>query len=104
VVAVGQISIAGLFMAAIIPALLITAAQMISIYFISKKRKYPKYESTDWPEKWVQFRKAIPVLLLPVIILGGIFGGVFSITEASAVAVLYSGFLAFVVKRSIKLK
>jgi tripartite ATP-independent transporter DctM subunit len=49
-------------------------------------------------------RKAIPALLLPVIILGGIFGGIFSITEASAIAALYSGFLAFFINKGAKIK
>lgn len=48
--------------------------------------------------------KALPALFLPVIILGGIFSGIFSITEASGVAVVYSAIIAFFVNRSVKLK
>lgn len=102
-IAVGNTSIAGLFLAAVIPALLITLCQMAVIYFTAKKRNYPRYAKTTWSEKWKATKKAIPALLLPVIILGGIFGKVFTVTEASAVAALYSGIIAFVVKRDAKL-
>lgn len=85
--AVGNTSIAGLFMAAVVPALAIALLQCITAHSIAKKRGYPSYGRTTWKEKWQATVKAIPALLLPVIILGGIFSGIFSITEASGVAV-----------------
>lgn len=102
--AVGNTSIAGLFMAAIVPALAIALLQCFTAHSIAKKRGYPSYGKTTWKEKWQATVKAIPALLLPVIILGGIFSGIFSITEASGVAVVYSAILAFFVNRSVKLK
>ena len=89
-ISVGRTSIAGIFLASIIPAVLIALAQMVVIYFIAKRDKLPNHEKVAWPEKWVQFRKALPALFLPVIILGGIFGGIFTVTEASAVAAAYA--------------
>lgn len=103
-IAVGNTSIAGLFMTAIVPALLITAGQMFVVHFVSKKRNYPSYPKTTLKEKFDATKKALPALMLPVIILGGIFGGIFSITEASAVAVLYSAILGFFVNKTVKLK
>ncbi len=103
-IAVGNTSIAGIFLTAIIPALLIAGGQIAVASIISKKRNYPSYRKTTMKEKYVAAKRAIPALFLPVIILGGIFGGVFSITEASAVAVLYSAFLGFVVNKSVKIK
>jgi len=103
-IAVGRTSIAGVFMAAIVPAIMIATAQIITVAVISKKRNYPSYPKTTWAEKLKAVKNAIPALLLPVIILGGIFGGIFSITEASAIAALYSGFLAFFVNKGAKLK
>lgn len=103
-ISVGSTSIAGLFMAAVVPAVLIAVGQMVVAHIVSKKRDYPAYPITSMKEKITVTIKALPALLLPIIILGGIFGGVFSITEASAVAVLYSGFLAVVVNKAIKLK
>ncbi len=89
-ISVGRTSIAGIFLAAIIPAFLIAFAQMLVIYFIAKKNKLPNHDKVGWPEKWVQFKKALPALFLPVIILGGIFGGIFTVTEASAAAAAYA--------------
>lgn len=102
-VSVGRTSIAGLFLAAIIPAFLIALAQMVIVYRIAVKRGYPSHSRADWPEKWKQFRRALPALLLPVIILGGIFGSIFTVTESSAIAALYAFFITFVVYREGKL-
>ncbi|MGM9592203.1 MAG: TRAP transporter large permease [Oscillospiraceae bacterium] len=101
--AVGNTSIAGLFMAAVVPAITISLLQCFTAHRIAKKRGYPSYGRSTWKEKWQATVKAIPALLLPVIILGGIFSGIFSITEASGVAVIYSAILAFFVNRSVKL-
>lgn len=103
-ISVGNTSIAGLFMAAFVPAVCIALGQILVAHFISKKRNYPSAGKSDWKHKLDVTKKALPALLLPVIILGGIFSGIFSITEASAVAVLYSGFLALFVNKTIKVK
>lgn len=101
---VGRTSIAGLFMAAIIPAILIAAVQIIIAHRIATKRGYKAHGQASTEQKIAATKKAFPALMLPVIILGGIFSGIFTITEASAVAVLYSGFLAFCVNRSVRIK
>lgn len=101
---VGRTSIAGLFMAAIIPAILIAGVQMFIAHRIATKRGYKAHGQATAAQKIAATKKAFPALMLPVIILGGIFSGISTITEASAVAVLYSGFLAFCVNRSVKLK
>lgn len=102
-IAVGRTSIAGIFLTAIVPALLITAIQAIIVHRKAVKRGYPRYGKTTWKEKWTATKGALPVLLLPALILGGIFGNVFTVTEASAVAALYSFILAFIIKREVKL-
>lgn len=101
---VGRTSIAGLFMAAIIPAILIAGVQIFIANRIATKRGYKAHGQATSEQKIAATKKAFPALMLPVIILGGIFSGIFTITEASAVAVLYSGFLAFFVNRSVKTK
>ena len=101
---VGRTSIAGLFMAAIIPAILIAGVQIFIANRIATKRGYKAHGQATSEQKIAATKKAFPALMLPVIILGGIFSGIFTITEASAVAVLYSGFLAFFVNRSVKIK
>lgn len=98
--AVGNTSIAGLFMAAVTPAILIALMQCVIAHRTAKKRGYPSYGKSTWKEKGQATIKALPALFLPVIILGGIF----SITEASGVAVVYSAIIAFFVNRSVKLK
>jgi len=94
-------SIGKLFLGGMIPGLLIGVALMIYIAFIAKKRKYPRGES-------YAFRKAIaitissfPALLTPVILLGGIYTGVMTPTEAAAVAAFYSLIISVLFYRSI---
>ena len=77
---------------------------MFIAHRIATKRGYKAHGQATAAQKIAATKKAFPALMLPVIILGGIFSGIFTITEASAVAVLYSGFLAFCVNRSVKLK
>ena len=101
-ISVGRTSIAGIFLASIIPAIMIAVAQMLVIYFIAKKNNLPNHEKTDWPEKWTQFKKAFPALMLPVIILGGIFGGIFTVTEASAAAAAYAFVISMFIMREVK--
>jgi len=94
-------SIGKLFLGGMIPGLLIGVALMIYIAFIAKKRNYPRGES-------YAFRKAIaitissfPALLTPVILLGGIYTGVMTPTEAAAVAAFYSLIISILFYRSI---
>jgi len=103
-IAVGKTSIAGLFLGAIIPAFMICGGQLIVTYFISLKKNYPKHPKANWKQKWHAFKGSVLALLLPVIILGGIFGRVFTVTEASAVAVLYALIVGFFIHRDIHLK
>lgn len=101
-IAVGRTSIAGIFLASILPAVAIALVQMVVIYFIARKRNYPAHGTVPWPEKWVQLRKALPALALPVIILGGIFGGVYTVTEASATAAAYAFVVSVFVMKEVK--
>ena len=101
-ISVGRTSIAGIFLASIIPAIMIAVAQMVVIYIIAKKNNLPNHGRSDWPEKWTQFKKAVPALMLPVIILGGIFGGIFTVTEASAAAAAYAFIISMFIMREVK--
>ncbi len=101
-ISVGKTSIAGIFLASVIPAIAIAVAQMLVIYFIAKKNKLPNHLKADWPERWIQFRKALPALMLPAIILGGIFSGVFTVTEASAAAAAYAFVISMLVMKDVK--
>lgn len=98
----GAVSIAAIFMAGVIPGILVGLALMVASTLISWRRNYGKGETVPASETWKRFFKAIPALLLIVIVMGGILGGVFTATEASAVAVLYSFLLAVVFYKEVK--
>lgn len=82
-------SVSGLFMAGVMPGLLLALLLSITAMLIAKRRKFPVMESTYKGKRWQTFVKAIPALFMPVIILGGIYGGIFTPTEAAAVACIY---------------
>lgn len=103
-IAVGRTSIAGVFMAAIVPALLITLCQTITINRISVKRNYPSYPPVSFEMKMKALKESLPALLLPIIILGGIFGQIFTVSEAASISALYSFIVAFFIKKKLKIK
>ncbi|RJE83962.1 TRAP transporter large permease [Paenibacillus sp. 1011MAR3C5] len=99
-----ETSIGDLFMAGFLPGLLIAASLMITIFIIAKKRKYAKETRKSGKELWIAFKESFFALLMPVIILGGIYGGFFTPTEAAGVAVAYAFLVGVVIYREIKLK
>ncbi|MDY6815803.1 MAG: TRAP transporter large permease [Pseudomonadota bacterium] len=100
---ISETSIAELFIAGIGPGILILF--MFSIYCLiyAYKNNVPTEEKATWKQRAVSVRQALWPLFFPVIIVGGIYGGIFSPTEAAAVCVLYAFLLEFVVFRSLKL-
>jgi len=99
-----NVSIAGLFAAGFLPGLVLAGLLMLMTTFISFRRGYPKGLKTTFKEKLLGFRNAIIPLLMPVIILGGILTGIFTPTEAAAVAVLYALVIGFFVLKTLSLK
>ncbi|MFA6507527.1 MAG: TRAP transporter large permease [Treponemataceae bacterium] len=99
-----NVSIAGLFAAGFIPGLLLAGMLMVMSAYISHKRGYPRGKKTTIKEKIVGIKDAIIPLLMPVIILGGILSGLFTPTEAAAVAVLYAVIIGFFVLKTVKVK
>jgi len=98
-----NVSVAGLFAAGLVPGLIVGFSLMAATAVISKKRNYPKAERrATLREFGVATRGAILPLLTPVIILGGILGGVFTPTEAASVAAGYALFLSLFVLKTIK--
>jgi len=94
-VAVGRTSVAGLFLATVIPALLIAFALIVVVLVKGKKENFPSCPKKDWPEKWSCFKKALPILLLPVFLLGMIFGKICSVSEAAVFGSLYAFVITF---------
>ncbi|MDQ4046824.1 MAG: TRAP transporter large permease [Actinomycetota bacterium] len=99
-----QVSVGDMFIAGIIPGLLVTASLLIAAYFVSKKRGYLGVPRTDFKGLLRAFRGAIVALIMPVLVLGGIYGGVFTPTEAAVVAVVYSLIVGVLIYRKIKLR
>lgn len=91
-------------MAGYIPGILWGLACMVVIYFIAKKKGYRSTSKFTGKEKIKVLLEAIPCLLLIIIVIGGIIGGIFTATEGSVVAVVYSLLLSLFGYKSIKLK
>ncbi|QLB12411.1 tripartite ATP-independent transporter DctM subunit [Bisgaardia hudsonensis] len=97
-------SIAKLFIAGFVPGVLITIALMTMNYFVAKKRGYPKTAKATLEERCVAFKKAIWAVLTPILIIGGIFSGLFTPTEAAVIAAAYSTIIGMFVYKELTLK
>ena len=98
----GGVSIAALFIAGYIPGILVGLLLMAVAGIISKRRHYPVGERVRLGESFLIFLRAIPSLLLVIIVIGGIIAGIFTATEASAIAVIYSFILAVPIYKEVK--
>lgn len=96
-----EISVAALFFAAIVPGLIMAAAYMGYVTWCAYRFDYPAGPLAPWRELWPAFRQAFLALLTPAIIMGGIYTGVFTPTEAAAVAALYAMLLGTLVYREV---
>lgn len=90
----GGVSITALFLAGYIPGMLVGLLLMLVAGVMSVRRKYPVAERLGWSETFKRLIAALPGLLMLVVVMGGIVSGVFTATEAAAVAVLYALILA----------
>lgn len=97
-------SIAKLFIAGFVPGVLVTIALMVMNYYVSKKRGYPRSPKATLAERCQAFKKAIWAVLTPLLIIGGIFSGMFTPTEAAVVAALYSIIIGMFVYKELTLK
>ena len=98
------VSIVKLFMAGFVPGLLMGLALMIAVYFVAKKRGYPKDPTWSFGLIWKTFIESFLALLMPIIIIGGILGGIFTPTEAAVVASVYAFVIGCFVYKEFKLK
>ena len=98
------VSIGALFLAGIIPGLLIGFVQMGTVYVYAKLRGYPTYQRSTWIELVRALLVSIPALMTPVIIIGGKIFGWFTATESACIAVLYAAGLSMFVYREMNLK
>ncbi len=96
-----SVSIGGLFLAGVVPGILIALLMMGTVLVYAQLRNYPIYGRSSLGDCWLAFRQAALALVTPAIIVGGIVGGLFTPTEASVVAVLYSAMLGGCIYRTI---
>lgn len=83
-------SIGALFIAGIVPGVAMAIALIIFVLVVAKRRKLVGSPKTTWAQKWEAMKDSFLALLMPIIILGGIYGGYFTPTEAAAVSVAYA--------------
>ena len=99
------VSIADMFMAGIVPGILMGVALVIIVLLEAKKHDIkPSRQKATAKERWVTFKDAFWGFLMPVIILGGIYGGIFTPTEAAAVSVVYGLFVGMVIYREVSFR
>ena len=97
-------SIGALFVAGLLPGSLLTAMLCAVTWFLARRRNYPRMEKSSWRESWHAFRESVWGLMLVVIIIGGIYSGLFTATEAAAMAAVYSFFISVFVYKALKIK
>lgn len=103
---VGNVSIGSLFLAGVLPGIVLCLSFMIYVHFYAKKHKIETENKVKVTRKdfFFTFKDAILALLLPIIIIGGIRLGIFSATEAGAIAVFYALFLGLVIYREMRMR
>lgn len=102
--AIAEVSVGQLFIAGILPGLLLAVALSLTIVLMGRRTPFPREARAPWIERIVAFRRAALPLGTPAIILIGLIGGVFTPTEAGAAAALYALILGLVVYRSLRIR
>jgi len=98
------VSVGGLFMAGVVPGIILAVGFMGLASFISAKRRYPLTGGNlGVKHVLVQTWRALPILLMPIVVVGGIVAGAFTATEGAAIAVVYAILMGFFVTRQLRL-
>ena len=98
-----HVSVSQLFMGSVIPGILLAGSLIVYALVYGKRKNLPAHEKQTPKQIGHAFKEGIWALLMPIIILGGIFGGIFTPTEAAAVAVVYALIISLTVYRDMKL-
>jgi C4-dicarboxylate transporter DctM subunit len=97
-------SVGALFMAGVIPGLMLASLLGLTTWWRARKFNYPRLPKASWGERWVAFRKSMWGLFLIVIVMGGIYSGLFTPTEAAAMSAVYAFVIAVFVYKDMSLK
>ncbi len=96
-------SVGQLFMAGVVPGLMLAFLLGLTTWYLARKHGYPRMKKATWGERWVSFRKSVWGLMLIVVVMGGIYSGKFTPTEAAAMSAVYAFFIAVFVYKDLKL-
>lgn len=96
---IASCSIAGMFVAGILPGILLGITYIVLCVFYAARENHPRGRRFSWKERLTATRKALPVLLLPIIVIGGICFGIFTAVESAAVAMVYAMIIAAIRKK-----
>lgn len=96
-------SVGQLFMAGVIPGLMLAFLLGLTTWFIARKHNYPRLARASWGQRWKAFRESIWGLFLIVVVMGGIYSGKFTPTEAAAMAAVYAFIIAVFVYKDLRL-
>ena len=97
-------SIGRLFIAGIVPGIMLAVLLMLVTWVVAKKRNYPRMPRASGKELWTAFRESVWGLFLIVVVIGGIYAGIFTPTEAAAMSAAYAFFVSVFVYRDLTLK
>ena len=97
-------SVGALFMAGVVPGIMLACLLGLTTWVLAKKNDYPRMAKASWGQRLQAFRKCFWGLLLIVIVMGGIYSGKFTPTEAAAMAAVYAFFIAVFVYKDLRLK
>ena len=94
-------SVGQLFMAGVIPGLVLATMLGMTTWWLARKHGYPRLAKASWAERWRTFRESVWGLLLVVVVIGGIYSGIFTPTEAAAMSAVYAFFVAVFVYKDM---
>ncbi|MEY3219828.1 MAG: C4-dicarboxylate transport system permease, large subunit [Pseudomonadota bacterium] len=97
-------SVGQLFMAGVVPGIMLAMMLGITTWHRAKKFNYPRLEKASWKERWKTFRESIWGLFLIIVVIGGIYSGMFTPTEAAAMSAVYAFVVAVFVYKDMKIK
>ena len=99
-----NVSVGSMFIAGIVPGIALAILLGFTTWYIARKNNYPRMAKATWGERWVAFRESMWGLLLIVVVMGGIYSGIFTPTEAAAMAAVYAFIVAVFVYKDMTLK
>jgi C4-dicarboxylate transporter DctM subunit len=97
-------SLGKMFIAGVVPGIALASMLGATTWYRARKNNYPRQPRASWGERWASFRKSVWGLLLIVVVMGGIYSGLFTPTEAAAMAAVYAFFIAVFVYKDLTLR